>query len=765
MPSEDHGDKKGPLPALTGPTQAQQDPIWSILPSYYMYTNTINKSSTITDADLLDPPNYEDSSSSLADSTSGSNSESADRLRLNTNLTAPTQTLAPNTITSGDSSDRIIADETTNYWRETLLDNMHKLRNLTDTHNEKSQAVSISIKFTKECGEPGVEPTFVDPLLYEYKQGDFINGYALIHNDLDYDIPFEMFYLVFEGNFVVLETKAHATIRTPVKIKKFLEMFDFSASWNEAHIDRLLTDFQNTFECPDLRDALDGSSLAFRERVIGAGKTYKRFFTFKIPENLLDTECRDHNLLKHTELPPTFGSVDGTRARETSTEVKDFLFPDTNLNYAIVARFIGRASKYNLASNDVKDLGIRPLMFNSKGDEFIIFKEACNSIRILQQCKKTDTSTMIMHANQISVMYSNFLGRLQEKVDIGNELLNAMQKENDVDTIKLAEKLSTSSLSDIVKYRQLYDQSVHCNMGDIKKEKRPPLVPTIAKYEMVVPFLSKKSLLKSPKAQGTIKFSFPKAEYKLTYIPPLRFRNNEAVDESSWRVKVPIEFSFLKSSIGPAADGKFPDIKHIETDLVALTLKSTEYAIPLEMDHSLLFRNVVSTDTTNNPYVDSDNFTHVVKKPLQKIANELYNLFKALGTEVFRVEKSLIDDLKSFCNIDAKYMNLKVEDAKMVNSTTQKAISIKEINSMKWEPSSSNEVCKKFDLCLNLASARMKATSGMSASPAYRFYNDFTLVPSFQSCHIARFYYIKVMIVISNGEVVRMKMPVKIGKD
>lgn len=757
MPPGDHQPPKGPLPGAADAASGQQDPIWSILPSYYMYSNTINKSYSLNDPDFLEPPNYEDSSSSSVDSASAS--ISGGQLRA-TNWTLRSQNLV--SLRNSTEDDRIIADETTNHWRETLLDNMPKLRNLTGTQNAKSQAVSISIHFTKECGKPGETPVFVDPLLYEYKQGDFINGYALIHNSSEHDIPFEMLYLVFEGNFVVLNTKNSAPVRTPVKIKKFLEMFDFSASWNEAHIDRLVTDFQNEFVCPDLRDPIDGTSLAFRERSVVAGRTYKRFFTFKIPEHLLDTECRDHNLLKHTELPPSFGSVDGTRARETSTEVKDFLFPDTNLNYAIVARFIGRASKYDLALKDDKELRDKPLMFNSTGDEFIILKEAVNSIRILQQAQKADPYVSIMHANQISVMYANFLGRLQEKLDVGNELLRALQSENDVDAINLADRLGASQLSDIVKYRQLYDHSVS-GYGDVKREKKPYSVEE-DKYEMFVPFSSKRGLLGTAKPLGTVRICVPKKEHKLTYIPPLKFRKNGPVDESTWKITVPFDFSILGSSIAPLGTGKLPEIKHIETDLVALTLKSTEYAIPLELDHSLLFKNVPST-TGGNPFVDSDNFTHLVKKPLQKISNEFYCLFKALGTDIFRVDKSLMDDLMSFCKVEEKYMNLKVEDAKIVSSA-DKSISLKELNAAKWEPcASSGDLQKHFSLSLNLASARMKTINGMSASPAYRFYNDFTLVPSFQSCHVARFYYLKVMVVLGNGEVVRLKVPVVIGKD
>ena len=43
------------------------------------------------------------------------------------------------------------------------------------------------------------------------------------------------------------------------------------------------------------------------EKVIQPGVTYKRYFNFKIPNNLLDSECNDHGLSKHVDLPPTLG--------------------------------------------------------------------------------------------------------------------------------------------------------------------------------------------------------------------------------------------------------------------------------------------------------------------------------------------------------------------------------------------------------------------------------------------------------------------------
>ena len=42
--------------------------------------------------------------------------------------------------------------------------------------------------------------------------------------------------------------------KVPVKIRKFLEMFDFSGSWNEGNISRLATEEMNPYACLNIID-------------------------------------------------------------------------------------------------------------------------------------------------------------------------------------------------------------------------------------------------------------------------------------------------------------------------------------------------------------------------------------------------------------------------------------------------------------------------------------------------------------------------------
>ena len=162
----------------------------------------------------------------------------------------------------------------------------------------------------------------------------YINGFVLITNESNEPIPFDMFYVLFEGNLTVANT-LDVNDRKPSKVERFLQMFDFSASWNHAYINRLITEYANAYECPLITDSYDDTKMGFSNRKLLPGVTYKRFFTFKIPENLLDSEC-GHSLLNHTQIPPSLGksrSEDYVNLtyKPDATKTKSLSFIDTSI--------------------------------------------------------------------------------------------------------------------------------------------------------------------------------------------------------------------------------------------------------------------------------------------------------------------------------------------------------------------------------------------------------------------------------------------------
>lgn len=728
------------------PKAAKDDPVWSILPSYYMYQSTFYGEQ--------DPPEYVEVStvSSEIDSHAPSQWLSDENTPVTTISSRSNQigdfnsNLRQEPMTSSRSSDSslIVADELTNTWRETILDNIHELRNMTNSNNSYSQSLEILVHFTEEVGEPGKVPKHVDPLNYEYKQGDFLNGYVLIRNNGPDPIPFDMCYILFEGTFVVANTKDPSDV-APVKVRKFLDMYDFAASWNSALINRLVS-----FEGCPLVDPLDGSRLCISmERRINPGQLYKRFFTFKIPLRLLDSECNDHNLAGHTELPPTLGLSRNEKNSWTHSHkpVDDFSFIDTATTYGVLARFIGKANKYNWGGNDQA-----MKLINAKGEEFVILKEQRAHVRILQESNVLSEAEKQVNNEASRVLYQNLVNRVKETIEVGRELKHAIELLDNKSTIDISmrmaavEAVQARAQNDAVKARQLYTRH-----DSWSRDTKFPISPP--KYNVVVPII-KKAVFGSSKAVGTFNVLTLKTEYLLNYISPKRFRYGETVDDAAWKIQVPFEVSFTPASI-ISKGNHVPEITHVSAEFVVFTLKSNNRQIPVELNHDFLFKNDSSCPV--------DIFTHLVKRPLQEYAKELFQLSSDLGPSNFKVEKTLIEDLSAMVNLEEKYNNLVLHDVEVIESSGKPCQSKKGVR-VPWGEQNGQSLTKKFSVCVDIAKAQKKVPNPPLLKRGYKSYDEFTLVPSFQTCLLSRMYYLKVRIVLSTEQFVEVKVPVSIAK-
>lgn len=747
------------------------DPVWSILPSYDMHTRTLARSVNVEEhATLL--PDYSnselDSSYPIAPTYTGaslsnfaSSSDNNDGVTISTAQTSVSSlTSQENLLRSFENDDNfIITDEDAHTWTETVISNIHNLRNLTFSDNKMASAIKIDIFFTTEVGEIHKKPTFIDPSLYEYKRGDFINGYIMIRNESDVPIPFEMFYVLFEGNFIVANPK-DVNDTKPVFIKKFLEMYDFSASYDETNVDRLISEYREPYTCPRLIDSIDDACLSINPgKLLKPHFKYKRFFTFKIPERLLDSECKDHDLSWHTELPPSLGiSRDVMLQSGKKDSFKDFAITNSSTSYSMSARFIGKASQYNAVLADTKRNGKDKTLINSFGDEFVILKENFTPMRILQHNKRKTPFERKMKNDEIKLMYNNLISRIQEKIEIGHEMIESINNNKIENTLELSTKLEKCNQQDLLKNRQLYRRT----STDEKSSYSGSSAGKGESYELLVPFCNKKSILSQSRNQtlGTLKVSFPKKEIQLRYVPPPRFQTKENCDPSSWQVKLPINLEFTSSSIINKLNSKrLPDIKDIMVDLVVFTFQSPKYDLPVEFNHDTLFKNEF-TGFLKDFFHDTDNFTHIVKNNFRKQASEMYKIFKILGSENFKVEKSLIDDLKAVCEVEERYFNLKIDDFKIENFS-----SVDSFSRSNWSYNSKEESYRKeMNLLINTESAILKSLNVNHNMKTYKSYNEFCLVPSFQTCRLGRAYYYRVMITLSNNETFQFKVPVTIEK-
>ncbi|CAK7909817.1 hypothetical protein CAAN1_13S01926 [[Candida] anglica] len=783
-------------------TKKPEVPLWNILPSYHMYTSTVSKSLRVTHDDLNDtafePPTYDDlatlsscqsgraSGSSSTPGTIGASYEELESLPQSVDAQNP---------------NLIIADESSNLWQCTILDNIHTLNNLSDSDNVYAKALKIDVFFTEEIGEMGKEPVFIDPSNYEYKQGDLINGYFLVDNQSDKEISFDMFYVLFEGNFKVSSNVFGTNGKETFVTKKFLEMFDFSASWHYGYINRLLSEYTNPYTCPDSVDPIDNTQLSFgAERTIKPFIKHKRFFTFKIPDKLLDSSCQ-HNLSSHTETPPSIGLASRdqlknlhnsnfvkTSATTNDGRLKDFSFFNTCINYSVDARFIGKASMYGVLPDRNQD---EATLVNTTGDEFIILRDTHQSIRIIEETKISNDLELKAAQRVSKDLFDNFKARVDDEVTRGEELLAAkLSKTSSKEPSFLSSIISpigsnsanSSSLNsntfnsrtysentiastiakELAKCQQMYKPS-----QSRRKSKAESLENSEHDYYKIFYPIQKRSITGTAKFLGTLVACTPKVHYSILYIPPPSYRTDE-VDSSSWNIDVPIDLEYVIPGANSASKNlKLPEIKSFGAELIALTIKSEIGSIPIEFNHDMLFDNNQSMEKTHKSAYEyeTDFFEDHVIKPLKEKTKKLQSISQQLGPGVFRMDLNLVEDLKTLCKLKTKHMNLVIDQVKLKSINNNKEIPSSEIPwEVKYKPSNAESPTtykKSFTVSIDLTSGRLKSGETMSKLKAYDNYN---LIPDFQMCQMTRFYYIKVLIALQKGETIVVNVPLEVKK-
>ncbi|GEQ71825.1 hypothetical protein JCM33374_g5511 [Metschnikowia sp. JCM 33374] len=722
----------------------KDDPVWSILPSYDMYQNTFNGG--------MDPPQYGEAES-VHDSIHSSLRISSD---VPTEVTVVTSyENLPNVDPASDSSSvstpsLIVADESTNTWRETLLDNIHNLRNFSSSDNPLTQNVELSVHFTEDVGKHGVVPKHIDPSQFEYKQGDYLNGYILIRNKCSVPLPFDMFYVLFEGNLTITED-GDTPKKSRVKVKKYLEMYDFAASWNQSRVDRLLSEKTETQYCNIcVNDPIDGSCLGIVGRVLKPGVLYKRFFTFKIPDRLLDTECNAHNLPSHTWLPPTLGLSEKERLLidQRFRNSNDFSFVGTSTSYGVLARFIGKASHFNV--NDEFNLATK--LIDVKGDEFIIFRECISFVRVIQESNILSNSEKLINTETARILYDNLIGRIKEKIDEGNEIKSTLAAGGKLQDLRSLDFVSSSSdpANEALKARQLYTRLDDISKGTSLRVVKP------TQYEISVPLIKKK-LLGAVKYQGMLQVSSPKTEYILNYMSPKRFKSGISENKHLWKLEIPVNVCFQPS--GDLHGAKIPHITRITPELVVFSAKAGKHPIPIELTHDHLFRNK-SSKLVN--LKSMDNFENIVKTPMRKYASELYSIIKEIGSQNLKVEKSLLEDVCALAAVDVKTNNLTLRESRVVESGGN-SISVETPVSIEMDEKNGS-FSKEFSIVVDATKAQKKGTKLQKLPADYSSVDEFCLVPSFQNCKLVRMYYLKVLIGFSTGEFIELKLPVTIAK-
>lgn len=182
-------------------------------------------------------------------------------------------------------------------------------------------------------------------------------------------------------------------------------------------------------------------------------------------------------------------------------------------------------------------------------------------------------------------------------------------------------------------------------------------------------------------------------------------------------------------------------LKNISVKLLVLTLKSP-FPIPVEFNHDHIFRN------TNMG--DIDDFNHNVKRKFRKQYDQLREAINhtTLPLDQFKLDKLIMDSVKTLVSIQDKIVEIPFSNIILKTD----GVELNRSAWIKWN-SMNEKIEAKFELVIDFASLFTPAMK--------RAFGDFVLIPNYQSCYGARFYYLTIQLQFEHHQFV-VKLPVSI---
>lgn len=697
--------------------ELEEMPNWNILPSYQLYQSTFSKSIDPLLEDLIsDPPTYEIAMSPLSTPEESSIGEEEDYF-------------------SRDLQNQSFLNEPT-VWENSILGNTHRLKLVADYNKEISEKVEIKIFLTSKPSKVGVPPTIINPQEFEFSQGDVIHGFFYVTNKSEKRIPFDMISVVFEGRISVIGDPNDT--KKPIVFSKFLNMFDYLASWSPTNLN----------ESETIVDPVDNSVVLFpEERYFEPGVKYKKVFNFKIPYGLLDCACTS-DVLSHIKLIPSFGLEKEQfinnlrRQREMSTRkfldskdnqlnsnqkqklgeskvfrVKELAFPDTSVSYSVIIRIIGKSSNYSVNSRSMP----------SQKDEYVILNYSSCYLRVIPRDLQLEEEERSMQ-KEADTYSKYFVKKIKEIVGMGGDLIKSSERDN------------LKTIENHLKSKQLYSQSNNINL------KQKNSINGDSSFQVYYSF--KKKILGSSKVLGSINLSTPKLEIRMSYNHPPNFKSFGSLSyESAFPssitipVKMILYFGGMKTPIQKSST--LPSIKAVSARLVVVTFRSKKYAIPIDISNEFLFKNISGDDNIER---------HLVQ-PFKNYLQEISKIIEVVDPSLLNVDRQLIMDIKSLATLSTKYNYLKFDKVSILQS---------QMNA-DWTESTSQGTSddiyeKEINIKIDLDSLLTKESFSPNEAPK----DPITLVPDFQSCYIGRKYYVEVSVKMNNNEQYSIKLPLRI---
>lgn len=202
----------------------------------------------------------------------------------------------------------------------------------------------------------------------------------------------------------------------------------------------------------------------------------------------------------------------------------------------------------------------------------------------------------------------------------------------------------------------------------------------------------------------------PNKEYKFKYYPP-------ALCNSPQLLSIPLELVFDQCMVQCSV------VKRVSCELVAVSISSSDYTIPLEIHHKML-----SSKLGNLTFDD------LVIKPSLLLFKEI-NKIKKHDSRV-NPDPQMYSELKSLSYLVSSYVRLSID-----TSVENETLALQD--GLYWT--------KNLNLHLNLNSMFLKDLDRAIKSNRL---GSFCLLPSFQSCKLVRLYYLQLTVHVNNEDLV-----------
>lgn len=680
----------------------------------------------------------------------------------------------------------------------TVLDNIDKLQRL------NTSPIDIQIYVTKSVPIPNTTNE-LETRLKEYSNGDLVNGYIVITNTSDKPLSFGLFTVSLEGTIKAAERRKNVhdldnNKFSKILMKKFLKMYDLNASYGYVDVPNSAGIEYEAFT----EDKSDGCILGLpNERILQPHTKYKKFFTFKFPNKLLDNVCSS-GILPHILPPPSMGvdrtsfnsyadTIEVNKAlgygflpnRGTPLMTRDYSFDDLGVTYSIEAKFIdklnyshtdpishddindannekdyviSRSSQYFLRFvPDLKDL------ITYYNEEFLFGKETYGSLGIDGKLfANYMLSSTWRNFNVLNTMVEEEIDARLVKEELSDE--DIKQKNLIVDNFNNTNNRAQSLITkeegfnpDSLGQPPVHDESYYADQRMIgtripievygkKKKKILSSLVKVGHLKLFVRVPSQPIPYSAPKL--VMKYNLNKDfSHETNELMPVNSISNDHINELYHRVdddvqksvRIVLQFDSLVKDSTTP-----PDIESIDCNIVAWSFRS-DYPLPCGFEYDF-FYNTINHDTTDQDDVE------ITKANLQQLKTQTTNYIQFLKANKTFISKNSYLYLKSMKTLGVKRDTIN-DYFKPITENSHPDV----FQGAEWKKFEQNSNCrwtKELEIPLEVVNK-----------------HNVTLIPSFQSCLVGRLYCLQVVVKYKGGgeknefadNVVKTDVPVIVG--